>query len=723
MTRKSRISAALAVLGLVVGTTAAPSQTAATVTPIPVQVLSLTDLHGYLSETENLTIAGPSGTLAVGGAGYLKAHLDKLRAGQPNSFLIGSGDQFSGWPDYTQAFANEPTIEVLNALGMDFDVAGNHEFDREFPFLRRMTTGACYGKPGFDSCFKDSTGRNFRGTDYAYHAANIVDPRTKRPVLPPYWIAKAGSARIGFIGLGFPGTPDETLSIGGSGFDFQGLVEAANRAAAELKAQGVNAIVVSMHEGGQQGGLFDECKNPTGPIFDAARAMSPDIDVILGGHWHTAFNCMIPDPNGVPRPVLEASNHGRLLGEVNLSLDPATGEVIRSATTAANHAVTKDLTPDPAIQKTVKYWMDKWTARQGQPLATLDRDLDFAKTTESRTGNLVADLYRAEAAHDDADFALVPADLGIDVIAAGLQAGTVTYGEAWPVAGISPITTLSMKGSTVEAVLEQQWIPPAYGCSRLSSLATSANFRYTYDLGRPVGDRVDPAKVLVDGKPLRLDRTYRVATTAVMPLHGAQYGYPGFQQFTELDRAPRMGQEVFLNHLRTHPLIKAPALGRVTAIPGTPPPVDGPFGPLNLLPQQEMTATATSQGSAAYGAAAALDGNCATMWHSNWSPHAPLPQHITLDLKTTRAIEALVYTPRQDAAVPNGRISSYDVQTSADGVTFTSVATGTWDGTVDAKIARLPAGTTARYVRLIGLAGGADYAAATELNIALAPGS
>jgi len=184
-----------------------------------------------------------------------------------------------------------------------------------------------------------------------------------------------------------------------------------------------------------------------------------------------------------------------------------------------------------------------------------------------------------------------------------------------------------------------------------------------------------------------------------------------------------MGQEVFLNYLRTHPLLKAPSLGRVTAIPGTPPPVDGPFGPLNLLPRSEMTATATSQGSPTNSAASAIDGNCTTMWHSNWSPHAPLPQYITLDLKAPRAIEALVYTPRQDADVPNGRISSYDVQTSLDGITFTSATTGSWDGSVDAKIARLPAATTARYVRLIGLAGGADYAAATELNIALAPGS
>jgi 5'-nucleotidase len=184
-----------------------------------------------------------------------------------------------------------------------------------------------------------------------------------------------------------------------------------------------------------------------------------------------------------------------------------------------------------------------------------------------------------------------------------------------------------------------------------------------------------------------------------------------------------MGQEVFLNYLRTHPLLKAPALGRVTAIPGTPPPSDGPFGPLDFLPQSEMTATATSQGGSAYGASAAIDGNCATMWHSNWSPHAPLPQYLTLDLKSPRALQALVYTPRQDADVPNGRISSYDVQTSTDGVTFTSAVKGSWDGSVEAKVARFPAGTTARYVRLVGLAGGADYAAATELNIALAQGS
>lgn len=706
--------------------------------PVTVQVLGITDLHGYLDPAHNQKVTGPNGAIDVGGAAYLKAHLDRLRADQPNSFLVGSGDQFSGWPDYTQAFANEPTIEVLNALGMDFDVAGNHEFDREFPFLKRMMSGECYGKPGFDSCFPDSTGQQFAGADYGYHSANIIDPKTNRSALPPYWISEVRGPGgkiipIGFIGLTLPGTPDESLSIGGSGFEFEDMVAGADRAAAQLQAKGVETIIVSAHEGGQHSGLYNECKNPNGALFDAARTMSPAIDAIFGGHWHTQFNCMIPDPNGDLRPVIEAGDNAKLIGEVQLSIDPATGDVIRDATKATNHPVTKDVTPDAEITKIVDYWLAKWRTRQDEPLSSITRDLEFSTTQESRIMNLAADLYLSEAKHrrhGNADLALVPPDIGVDVVPQGLTyapgtspadaPGRVLYGEAWPVVGISPITTVSLTGAELDQVLEEQWLPPAYGCSRSTALAVSGNVAYSYDEGKPPGQRVDPAKVLINGQPLRELRTYRVATTSVLLLHGRQYGYPTVEeQHEDMVRAPRMGQDVFLNYLRTHAQISDPGLGRVTKVPGTPPPVDGPFGPLEFLPQKEIKATATSQGNAAHGPASALDGKCSTMWHSAWAPHAPLPQSITLDLGQERAVEALVYTPRQDAAVPNGRISEYRIEGSTDGQTFTAITTGTWDGTIDAKIARFPAGTQTRYLRLIGVAGGADYAAATELNVAL----
>ncbi len=734
---KSKLTLLL-VAALILILTPLPAQAADE--PVSVQVLGITDLHGYLDSAHNQTVPGPNGAIPVGGAAYLKTHLDQLRAGQPNSYLIGSGDQFSGWPDYTQAFANEPTIEVLKALGLDFDVAGNHEFDREFPFLKRMVSGDCYGTPGFDSCFPDSTGKPFAGTGYGYHAANILDPKTKRPVLPPYWITEVAGPNgrkipIGFIGLTLPGTPEESLSIGGSGFEFQDLVTGANRAAAELQAKGVETIIVSAHDGGQQQGLYNECKNPTGSLIDAAKKMSPAIDAIFGGHWHTTFNCMIPDPAGNPRPVIEAGDNAKVVGEVKLSIDPATGDVIRSATEATNHAVTKDVTPDAGIERIVDHWLDRWTERQNEPLSSITRDLDFSTTQESRMMNLAADLYLAEAKHrrrGNADIALVPSDIGVDVVYQGLKyapgtspadaPGRVLYGEAWPVVGISPITTVSLTGADIDAILEEQWLPPAYGCSRSTALAVSGNVSYRYDEGKPVGQRIDPAQVMINGQPLRAQVTYRVATTSVLLLHGRQYGFPTFEdEHQDMVRAPRMGQDVFLDHLRTHPEITGPELGRVTKIAGTPPPTDGPFGPLNFLPQKEMKATATSQGNAAHGPASAIDGKCSTMWHSAWTPHAPLPQSITLDLGQTRSIEALVYTPRQDADVPNGRIAEYRIEGSTDGQTFQPIATGHWDGTIDAKLARFESGTEARYLRLVGLVGGADYAAATELNIALTP--
>lgn len=721
-------------LCLLSGFGTAPPATAAA-DPIPVQVLGITDLHGYLSAAENQTLPGPNGTLQVGGVANMQTLINKLRAGRPNSFLIGSGDEFSGWPDYTQAFDDEPTIEVLNAMGLQFDVPGNHEFDREFPFLQRMMSGKCFGTVGVDSCFTDSTGRRFHGADYDYFSANIKGSDGQN-VLAPYWVTTVanpagGTIPIGFIGLTTPTTPTEqALSIGGSGFDFTDLARAANSAAAELSAKGVKTIIVSVHEGGQHDGTYDDCTNPSGPLFDAVKQMSPDIDAVLGGHWHTAFNCMLADPDGNPRPVMEAANHGKLVAEINLSIDPATGDVIRPKTRSANHPVLKNVTPDPKIQAIVNYWMKTWDRRRSAPLTRITADLGYSTTQESAMADFTADLYYSEAKHShsgDADLAIIPVAAGVDVVSRGLdyapsgdgdRPGRVLLGEAFGAVGISPIVTLTLTGRAIDAILEEQWKPPAYGCTRQSLLAVSANTHYTYDRGKPVGERVDPGSVIINGRPLDPGRTYRVATSAVMAVSYAQQGFPSFGTYTAMVRAPHRGQEVFLSYLRSHRRIEPPTGGRVHRIDGTPPPEEGPFGPLDLLDRSAVTATATSQGSSAYTPAKALDGSCSTMWHSAWSPYAPLPQSITLDLQTEHTVEAVVYTPRQDDS-PNGRIFSYEVQTSTDGTTFTTVATGTWTATPEAKIARLENATSARYVRLVGTAGGADYASAAEVNIAV----
>ncbi len=135
-----------------------------------------------------------------------------------------------------------------------------------------------------------------------------------------------------------------------------------------------------------------------------------------------------------------------MLGEVKLSLDPATGDVIRCATEATNHAVTKDVTPDPGIQKIVNYWIDRWTDRQNEPLGSLTVISTSPRPRRAgwATWSPISTWPRRHRRDGNADFALVPADIGVDVIAPVCRPRRrVSFGEAWPVVGISPITTLA----------------------------------------------------------------------------------------------------------------------------------------------------------------------------------------------------------------------------------------------------------------------------------------
>jgi 5'-nucleotidase len=184
-----------------------------------------------------------------------------------------------------------------------------------------------------------------------------------------------------------------------------------NKYAAVLRRQGVRAIVAVVHEGfsQQSGAGYDECVNPFGPAAVFNARISPDVDAIVTGHWHALVNCMLPDPAGDPRPVVEAANHGRLINEINLQLEPETGEVLRDRTTSVNHANTKDVTPDPETLRIAEYWRQKSVTRGNTPVAKVTADLTRAPgdTAESTLYNATADAFHWAANEDGR------ADLGV----------------------------------------------------------------------------------------------------------------------------------------------------------------------------------------------------------------------------------------------------------------------------------------------------------------------
>jgi 5'-nucleotidase len=532
-------------------------------------------------------ITGAGGVkLTVGGAGYLATHLKRLREGRRNSIFFSSGDNFSGWPFEVDAHANEPTIEVLNRLGLRFSTVGNHELDQPFPgfLVDHIERGIPYPTVGRDDSFIDSTGHRFRGADFAFYTANMVWSESGRTIVPPYnieWV-DAGHGRrlpVAFIHMTVPGTETGSTSYQPA-LGSLDSVQTANRYAAELKRRGVRAIIINIHDGGVAGNDYNSGVNPSGPIFQLAAQASPDIAAIVTGHWHCRFNMMVPDPAGVPRPVVEAGYYGQVINEITLKLDARTGEVIRELTVSTNHAVTRDVPVDPEIQGIADYWSAQGKKRYAAPLARQTGDFTRIANAagESSMGNLVADFAYWDANQSRpgrADLALIatkPAK-GSTALSGDLryakgsnaadEDGLILFGEAWSAFGYgNPVLTVTLTGAQLHQALEQQWQTQSDASVKFAPFAVSRNVSYAFDTSKPVGSRIDPADVLIDGRPLDLARQYRVAALAYT-LIGAD-GYTAFTGFTNPVRNDR-DHEGFIKYLRAHPVITPEPLGRARA--------------------------------------------------------------------------------------------------------------------------------------------------------------
>jgi 5'-nucleotidase len=572
------------------GSTAYASENAVETDPdkyVDVQLVSITDLHGYLQPTEtngyNIVTSAAGVQSVVGGAGYMAAHIRRLRAGRRNSLFFSAGDNFSGWSFEADALANEPTIEVLNAMGLQFSTVGNHELDQQFPqfLIEHMEKGVPLPVAGQDDSFVDSTGHRFRGANFRYYTSNVVYAESGYTIVPPYnieWV-DAGRGRrlpIAFIHLTVMGTTNGSTSYQPALSQLD-EVTAINTWAAKLKAKGVNAIVVVMHDGGVAGKAYDAATSPSGTVFQIAPLLSADICAIVTGHWHEPFNAMVADPNGVPRPVVEAGCYSQLINEINLKLDPNTGEVIRSLTTSTNHPNSHDVPPDPQVQAIVNYWVGQGVKRYAAPLSRQTADFTALgnELGESTQGNLMADvIYWDAQQYGEVDLAILAAAPtgqgaldGPLLYAAGPVPGDadgrVLFGEAWTSFGYgNPVLIVSVPGSAVHDALEQQWNQQSNGTVTFTPLAVSHNVSYGVDTSAPVGQRVDPGRVLIDGKPLDLDATYRLSGLCYT-LIGAD-GTTAFTGFTNPVRGDR-DREAFVRYLRAHPTISPAPLGRAQA--------------------------------------------------------------------------------------------------------------------------------------------------------------
>ena len=148
---------------------------------------------------------------------------------------MAAGDLIGGSPFLSGLFHDEPSVESLNAMGLDVSSVGNHEFDEGTTELLRMQNGGCHP---VDGCyFPDAP---YGGADYQCLAANVVKKDGSGTLLPGTWVKSIGGTKVGFIGMTLEGTPTLVDPAGVANVDFKDEVETANAQAAVLKKQGVS---------------------------------------------------------------------------------------------------------------------------------------------------------------------------------------------------------------------------------------------------------------------------------------------------------------------------------------------------------------------------------------------------------------------------------------------------------------------------------------------------
>lgn len=438
---------------------------------IKVQLLGLNDFHGQLDTDTKLMLNGQE--VLAGSMEYTAAAIKQREATNPNTLLVHAGDMIGGSPLISAIFQDEPTVEVMEAMGFDVGTLGNHEFDEGISELKRMINGGEHpkGTKGYD------------GMNFPVIAANAYDTATGQLITQPYAIKEVGGKKIGFIGVVTQETPTMIVRKGNETLEIRDEVEAINHYTDILKNQGIEAIVVLAHNPTLQTGKAD--------LFDAteiAEKVDDEVDVIFAAHNH-----VFVDKEADNKLIVQAYSYGSAFSDVDLELDAVTGEIVKKEAEVVT-VYQKDYTPDPTVSAIMKKYEDQIAPIKaevvGNSMGTLPKGYPTTETIgDLALGNLIADGMKAAM---NADFAMMNGG----GVRAQLDSGEVTFGDLFAIQPFGNVLNkVMLSGADIETVLNNQITDKGLDFH-------ISGFKYTWDSSTkkvveillPDGSKIDPNK-------------------------------------------------------------------------------------------------------------------------------------------------------------------------------------------------------------------------------------
>jgi len=411
-----------------------------------------------------------------GRGGFAKlATVIKEEKAKGNAFFVHAGDTIS--PSLLSGFdKGAHIIDILNRMGVDAMVPGNHEFD--------------LGPEAFRARMKEAR--------FDVLATNIIDGNGLPENTKSDKIVEVQGVKVGFFGL----TTEETPIASSPGdIKFASTIDTARAKAKELREKGTDIVVALAH---------------TPLEVDMIVARSAGVDVIIGGHDEHLL--AFYDGKVV---LSESESQGNYINVVELAVTKTTKDGKTSVTWTPNFRIVDSagVTPDPEIEAVVKGYEDKLSKELDVEIGVTETPLDSRRATvrggEAAIGNLIADALKSSVGADVAitNGGGIRADKQYE---AGQKLTRRDILAEMPFGNTTVL--LEVTGEQIKAALEN-------GVSQVRELGGRfpqvSGIVAEVDLKEPVGSRVK--SVRINGEPLDPARTYKLATNDFMARGGDGY--------------------------------------------------------------------------------------------------------------------------------------------------------------------------------------------------------
>jgi 2',3'-cyclic-nucleotide 2'-phosphodiesterase (5'-nucleotidase family) len=453
--------------------------------------------------------------------------IEERRAALDNPVVVvGAGDQI-GPHALSPVSQWRAPVDVLNLVGPDADVIGNHEFDYGLEEIPNVTNASRF--PWLATNLVNSTtGESFDGTE-------------------EYRIVERGGVRVGVIGL-----VDRGATYGKTNIDFaaEGITlqnyttDGAETADYLREEEDADVVVALAHTG----------------VPDAKRlaeADDGDIDVIAVGDDEIYY----PPNETSDSVIVEGVARARYLSEINLTVED--GEV-----TAWNGRLINVSESGAERNETASQLINEYRAEVSldSTVAVSEVALDARFATnyheESNYGNLVTDAMRNATG---ADVAITNAGgIRSDSV---YGPGDVTGGDVFNTLPFpNALVTVELNGSELRRVLASQVVTlesetgQEFG-EEISQQVSGVSFEWVPHESVPPAERV--RDVSVGGEPVEANRTYTVTVNSFMADGGS--GYP-LANATRVNETDTLLAEAVIDYMQAKETVAPTVEGRMQRV-------------------------------------------------------------------------------------------------------------------------------------------------------------